>query len=556
MSKDIVYDHNQTLSQALEQIIRAYPDRTALAHGEIRRTYQQLGDRITRLATSFVRSGIATGEKIAIIAPSSLAFVEAFFATSKAGGVAVPINPTLRPHEMKHILQDSEAVAVVVADRIWGATPLKSITEIRSGLPGLRHVLVAGSTRSPDTIPLEEWVDHSEEPGKFPEVSPKDLAALIYTSGTTGKPKGSMHSHRTLLFPIMRSRKASQEMLSKPGEVIKLLVKLTFRYGWRYLKRFGKPVNVLSPVPMYTTTGLVSLLGTVFAGNTLTIMERFIPSQALKVMEQEEVNAFVGVPTMVNLLLRDRNFDRYNLQSMLYVVMGGAPVPPSLVDAIEQRIGCIASIGFGATELGGGVSSTSSIADPRDKARETVGKLQDGWEARIVDENRQPLPPGEVGELAIRGGSLMEGYYKAEELTQQTIDEEGWYYTGDLASIDEDGYIKIVGRKKDLIIRGGQNIYPAELEAVLLTHPQVVQAAVVGVPDEIAGEKVLAFVVVEDPDKTTPLDILDYCREQMAPYKVPNNVHILDELPMNQAGKVQKFVLQDLALGKGKQDGR
>ena len=555
MSKDIVYDHNQTLSQALEQIIRAYPGRTALIHEKNRRTYQQLGDRISRLASSFLRSGIEPGDKIALIMPSGLAFVEVFFATSKAGGIAVPINPTLRSHEMKHILEDSEAVAIVVADRIWGGTPLKSALEIRPDLPRLRFVLVAGSTPPPDTIPLEEWVHHTDAPGVFPQVSPKDLSALIYTSGTTGKPKGSMHSHRTLLFPLMRSRKASLELLSKPWEVIKLLVKLTLQFDLRYLKHFGKPINVLSPVPMYTTTGLVSLLGTLFAGNTLTIMERFIPSQALKIMAQEKVNAFVGVPTMVTLLLRDQNFEQYDLRAMLYVVMGGSPVPPSLVDAIEQRIGCLASIGFGTTELGGGISSASIITDPKDKARETVGKLQDGWEARIVDEKRQPLPPGEVGELAIRGESLMEGYYKADELTQQTIDDEGWYYTGDLASMDEKGYIKIVGRKKDLIIRGGQNIYPAELEAILLSHPQVVQAAVVGILDEIAGEKVLAFVVVDDPNKATPLDILDYCREQMAPYKVPNNIHILDELPMNPAGKVIKFVLQDQASRKGEADG-
>jgi acyl-coenzyme A synthetase/AMP-(fatty) acid ligase len=245
------------------------------------------------------------------------------------------------------------------------------------------------------------------------------------------------------------------------------------------------------------------------------------------------------------MLVRNPNLHKYNLRSLLYVGLVASPVPPSLIDEFKQKVGCPVLNGFGATELFGGPTGINPFSDSITSLRESVGKVKPGYEVRIVDENRKPLPVGEVGELVVRSGVRMLGYYKAKDLTQNAFDKEGWYYTGDQATLDDDGYVRIVGRIKDMIIRGGQNIYPAELESVLISHPDIRDAAVIGVPDALAGEKVLAYVIPEGNNGLRQVDVLNFCRENMAPYKVPSNVYFVDSFPLNATGKVLKRVLRD-----------
>ena len=550
----LILDYRQTLWQALERVVRVYPDRLALVVQDTRLTYRQLGERVERLAAGLHRLGLRRGEKLAIVTANGEAFVEAVFATARLGLVFVPINPLLRPHELRHILADAEAAAVVVAERVWGGEPLKTLAAIRGDLPGLRHVIVAGERSLPDALLLSELM--AAPAGELPPSAgaPDDMAALVYTSGTTGVPKGSIHTHSTLLYPMVALRRYLDGIRRSPRLLIGLVRTSLTHYRSRFISliRFvlKNPSALLLPLPTYSIAGFGAMQGTLLGGNPLILMDRFVPAEALRIIQQERVVSFVAVPTMVALLLRAPDFARYDLSSLLLLTMGAAPVPPALAEEVERRIGCAAVIGFGATEVAGGMVSTNPFLDPRRASKETVGKLNPDWEARIVDDQRRPLPLGQIGELALRGASIMKGYYKAPELTREIIDAEGWYYTGDLATLDANRYIRIVGRKKDMIIRGVQNIYPTELEAALVSHPQIRQTAVIGVPTEVGDERVTACLVLEPGASLPAAAVLDFCRKQLAPYKVPDEVRFLDELPMNPAGKVQKYILREMVTAK------
>jgi acyl-CoA synthetase (AMP-forming)/AMP-acid ligase II len=282
-------------------------------------------------------------------------------------------------------------------------------------------------------------------------------------------------------------------------------------------------------------------------GRILVHKDHFVPSEILELIETEKINIMVLPPALAKLLVRNPNVDKYDLTSLIYISLGASPVPPSLFDEMLERIGCPVMIGYGVTELIGGPTRTNPFADSKKMLRETVGKPVSGFEAKIVDKNRETVPTGEVGELVVRGAVKALGYYKAEELTKTSFDDNGWYYSGDLATVDKKGYFRIVGRKKDMIIRGGQNIYPAELESVMVTHPKIHQASVIGIPDAIAGEKILAYIIPETGTSLTSIEVLNFCRENMAPYRIPANVFFVSEFPLNASGKVLKRVLRENA---------
>jgi acyl-CoA synthetase (AMP-forming)/AMP-acid ligase II len=283
-------------------------------------------------------------------------------------------------------------------------------------------------------------------------------------------------------------------------------------------------------------------------GHEVVHLDRFTPVKALELIEKEKITG-IGMPPALGLMLvRNPDLEKYDLSSLIYVLLAASPVPPALIDEFREKIGCVVLNGFGTTELFGGPTALDPFIDSITALRETVGKVKPDFEAKVVDEEHKTQPVGVVGELAVKSGVKMLGYYKAEELNQKTFSPEGWYFTGDQATIDHEGYVRIVGRIKDMIIRGGQNIYPAEIENVLVTHPKIEQAAVIGVPDALAGEKVLAYVISKGKNGLTPIDVLNFCRENMAAYKVPANVFIVDELPLNATGKVLKRELREQAM--------
>jgi acyl-CoA synthetase (AMP-forming)/AMP-acid ligase II len=319
------------------------------------------------------------------------------------------------------------------------------------------------------------------------------------------------------------------------------------RYRSRMLRSVGRPQTIMSTMGWHTITGLHVLLQGLLMGDRLAVLPRFHPREALELVQRERVTVLVAVPTAYQAILALPDLSRFDTSSLFVCATGGAACPPELAREIQRRFSCALYNGFGMTEMGGGVS-VSDLADSDEQQAETVGRPMPGVEMRIVDGERRDLPGDQVGELAVRGEGVMKGYYQAPDLTSAVLDAEGWLYTGDMARIDEEGYLRIVGRKKDVIVRGGQNIYPAEIEHHLETHPLIEKAAVVGVPSPVGGESVWAFVKPRGGAALTVREVLDHCRGRLEIYKIPSQVRFVSEIPEGEMGKPQKFKLRAAAL--------
>ena len=279
----------------------------------------------------------------------------------------------------------------------------------------------------------------------------------------------------------------------------------------------------------------------------MVVLYPFHPQKALELVQEEHVTVMVATPMAYQVILKLPDLENYDIASLLVCATGTAPCPPSLARRIQGHFGCALYNGFGMTEAAGGIA-VGSLSDSDYQQTETVGRPMVGIDVRVVDDDRRDLPQGEVGELAVRGEGVMLGYYQAPELTDSVLDKDGWYYTGDLVSIDAKGYLHIVGRKKDLIIRGGQNIYPAEIENYLVTHPKISEAAVVGVPARVGGESVWAFIRLEEGQAMSAREVLDYCRGVLETYKIPSQVRFVDAFPVAQVGKPRKIELREMAI--------
>jgi fatty-acyl-CoA synthase len=529
-----------TMAEALRRVAEPRRGQEALVCDSARLTYGQLLDRSHALAQGLYGLGIRKTDRIATLLPPGPEFALTFFAVAELGAVIIPLNPQLRRRSLGATLRDAEPAALVTVDPVD--------RDVYGSIDGLRHIIFvepgAGS---------EPWLAGLISSGQngsmsLPDVSPEDLLALLYTSGTTGTPKGTMHSHRGLIAPVVASTKLRELWvrrlnLQKLGQMAKALA----RYRERLLHAAGRPQTMLSTTGWHTITGLGLMLQALLMGDRLVVMAHFHPRRALQWVQQERVTVLVAVPTAFQVMLGVEGFEQYDLSSLLICGTGSAPCPPHLAQEIQRHFHCALHIGFGATETAGGIAATS-LADSDRRQAETVGRPMPGMEIKIVDEQRRELPAGQVGELACRSDSVMLGYYRAPEATAEVIDEQGWYYTGDLARMDEQGYVRIVGRIKDVIIRGGQNIYPAEIEAYLASHPKVREAAVVGVPTGVGGETAWAFVLLEDGAQMTEQEVLDYCRAELEPYKIPGRVRFVDDLPRSEGGKPMKGELRQAAM--------
>jgi len=538
------------MAQAFRDVASRHSQQEALVCGDLRATYGQLRERVTGLACGLHELGIGKGDKVAAILPPSPEFVILFFAVAELGAVIVPINPQLRPHQLRHILQDAEPSAAVISTQ--AAEDAQVMDGILKELAGLRHVI---SVNGEKTGGLVDWyigklVESSQSTNLpiFQSTSPDDLLALLYTSGTTGLPKGTMHSQWGLVAPVAASLKLRQAWLERPSlKTMGRMAKALVRYRQRLLRAAGRPQVILSTVGCHTITGLEAMLQALLMGDKLVLMPRFDPVEALQLVDRERVTILIGVPMAYSMMLAVQDFDRYDLSSLLICGTGGAPCSPELAREMQERFGCAVHIGFGTTELAGGIAATS-LDDSGTVQAETVGQAMPGMEIRIVDEQRRELPPGQVGELACRGENVMLGYYRAPEKTAEVVDEEGWYYTGDLALVDERGYLRIVGRKDDVIIRAGVNIHPAEIERYLEAHERIKEAAVVGVPAPIGGERTWAFIILEEGTEITAKEVLRYCRAELEAHKVPDQVRFVADFPRAASGKPQKFLLREIAL--------
>jgi len=354
---------------------------------------------------------------------------------------------------------------------------------------------------------------------------PSDNVFILYTSGTTGSPKGAMLSHHN----IARNAEQVTEVLHTTEEDVFLLA-----------------------VPFFHCFGCVmGITGSITWGAAMVPMQVFKPKEALGLVERFGVSVLYGVPTMFVLELEENRKGKddgtpYDVSTLRTGIMAGAPCPIEVMKGTMEELHCNVSIAYGLTEASPVITMTR-FDDSIEKRVETVGRALDGIEVKIADDDRRPLPTDEMGELACRGYNVMLGYYRAPEVTAQTIDNEGWLYSGDLATMDAEGYVKIVGRKKDMLICGGFNVYPAEIEEYLFTHPKVQNVSVIGVPDDVFGEVAVAYVIPREGETIDPQEIVDYCVGEIANFKVPRYVEVVDEFPMTQSGKVQKFRLRESA---------
>jgi len=534
-----------TMAQAFQRVAGQYPDREALVCGVRRATYGQLMERSEALAHGLQELGVQKGDRVATILYPCPEFIWLFFALARVGGVIVPINPQFRRRQLHHILSDTDPMAVVVSVQV-GEEALGTLRAWMAGSTAHRLIFAEGDG-GPDLC-LEEVAASSSDAFCPPSIDPQDLLALLYTSGTTGLPKGAMHTHRSLIAPVVASLRLRQMWVRRPSpQLMGRWARVLGRYGPRLLRAVGRPQTFLSTVGCHNITGLEVILQALLMGDRLVMMPRFHPLEALRLIERERVTILVAVPVALSVMVRLGDLDRFDLSSLLICGTGSAPCPAELARQVQERFGCAMHIGFGTTELAGGISATS-LEDSERLQSETVGQPMPGIEVKIVDEQRRELPPGQIGELACRGENVMLGYYRAPDKTAQVVDEEGWYYTGDLAVMDEQGYLRIVGRKDDMIIRGGQNIYPVEIEGYLMSHPDIKEAAVVGAPDEIGGESVWAFIIMEEGVEMTERQVLDYCRAELEAYKIPDRVRFVADFPRSSLGKPQKFKLRKIVL--------
>ncbi|HCP32183.1 TPA: AMP-binding protein [Candidatus Acetothermia bacterium] len=521
----------RTLSQVLSETTRAFPRRNAIIDQGYKISYQELNERVNQLARGLIELGVQKGEKVGLWMPNVPKWVIAYFAIARIGAVVVPMNTRYKSHEVHYILQNSEATTLFMADTFVGIDYRKMIGEVRENLPGLKHIIISGEKGS-DIHTFDEVValgtSHLEDKKidkREAICNPRDNVFILYTSGTTGNPKGAMLSHHNI---AENARQVTQVLHTSEKDIF------------------------LLAVPFFHCFGCVmGIMGAITWGASLVPMSVFKAKEALELIEEEEVSILYGVPTMFVLELEEYrkgkdDGSQYDVSSLRTGIMAGAPCPVEVMRGTMEELGCNVSIAYGLTEASPVITMTR-FDDSLERRVETVGKALPGIEVKITDDDRWSLPPGEMGELTCRGYNVMLGYYKMPGKTAEVIDEEGWLYSGDLATVDEEGYVKIVGRKKDMLITGGFNVYPAEIEEYLFTHPKVQNVSVVGVPDEVMGEVAIAHIIPRKGMAINPQEIVDYCMGKIANFKVPRYVEIVDEFPMTQSGKIQKFHLREVA---------
>jgi len=504
------------LADLFAQRVRQHPTRDCLVTGSRRLTYEQVEADASALATAFRDLGIEAGDRVAVDLPNQPEWVIALLAAARLGAVVVPLNPFLGYRELKYQLRHAEASLTVAVESLGGQDYVEVFDELIGELPDLQYLVLVGQEDfwyDDRVFQFDNLVKRGRRrQEKLTELDPASgPLAILYTSGTTGKPKGVVLTHRNLVQDAMST-----------AEVLKLV----------------ESDRVLVAVPMFTIFGVHVVIMALLNGSTLVLQEQFDPAQTLELVESEEITVFHGVPTMFELLMRDRSFRSRRLSTLRTGIVAGSPVSEDLVHRIREW--CQVQIAYGLTETGPTVTITRD-EDPSDLRETTVGKPLDGVEVKVVDIKSGDLHgPEAVGELAVHGPNVMAGYYRMPTETGRSFTAAGFFLTGDLAIIDERGYITILGRRSEVIIRGGYNIFPRELEDILRTHPAVDDACVVGVPNAILGELVCACVIPVEGAIVTGDELRDFFREQVADYKIPDLVRFFDTFPETGSGKVKR----------------
>ncbi|MBE0595867.1 MAG: AMP-binding protein [Desulfuromonadales bacterium] len=533
-----------TLGALLEDVARRFPARDALVYPDrgLRLSYRQFDDLTDRVARGLLALGIGKGEHVAIWATNVPQWPILQFATAKIGAVLVTINTNYKSSELEYVLRQSDATTLFLVqgfkDTDYVQTLYQVVPALESATPGsladprlpfLKHAIFLGHPAPAGMLAyaalekLGEQVAAAELARVKASLQEHEVINIQYTSGTTGFPKGVMLTHHNLVnngFHI--------------GECMK----------------FTEKDRLCIPVPFFHCFGCVlGVLACVSHGAAMVPVETFNPEAVLKTIEAEKCTAVHGVPTMFIAELEHPAFRKYDLSSLRTGIMAGSPCPIEVMKRVIRDMHCSEiTITYGQTESSPGITMTRTD-DPIELRVASVGRAMPDVEVKIVDiETGTSLPPGKQGELCTRGYHVMKGYYQMAEETAKAIDADGWLHTGDLAVMDENGYFKITGRIKQMIIRGGENIYPREIEEFLYTHPKVADVQVYGVPDRKYGEQVMAAVKLKDGIVCTEEEIREFCRGRIANYKNPYYVKFVTEYPMTASGKIQKFKLREMAI--------
>ena len=553
MPKPEQITRQMTLGQALRSATTRYARRVAMIEDGERTTYRQLQSRVHALAHQFRSLGIGKGDRVALMLWSGADFIYSFFAAAEIGAVVAPLPPRLRREQMESYLRQLEPVLVVASKAIEIPGGLEALEGLGLELSSLKEVMITGEVSEERHAFRDLLEQEAEDHEEAEDIEPKDLVTILYTSGTTGEAKGVMHNHRGLISPVVASMKLREMWMNFFPTLgrLKRWVRVLIRYGARLVRAAGRQQVFLSTMSMHTISGLEAMLQALLMGDRLVLHRKFHPVRALEAIEKERVTVLIGVPLSYMMMLRVQGFEKYKLSSLLICATGAAPSPPQLAREIQQRFGAAVHVGFGMTELGGGIAATMLEDSPALQA-ETVGRAMPGMDVVVVDEQRRPLPHGQMGELACRTDSMMMGYFGAKANQPHPGIEDGFFYTGDLAIIDDEGYIRIVGRKKDMIIRAGQNVHPGKIENELAAMDEVQEAAVVGVPDALGVERVCAYVILEEDGALSEKEIVEQSRARLEAFEIPEIVWIVEDYPRTQTGKPQKFKLRQMALEKAR----
>jgi fatty-acyl-CoA synthase len=525
-----------TIPQLLSRTVAARPGAEAAVFADraLRWTWAGFATAVDRLATGLLDLGIEKGDRVGIWAPNRPEWLLTQFATARIGAILVNVNPAYRPAELEFALRKVGCRALILADAFKASDYLGMIQglcpELAQATPGnlraerlpdLRAVIRMGTATSPGMLNFDTIAATKADPARLDAIhlSPHDPINIQFTSGTTGLPKGATLTHRNI---VNNAANVTATM------------------------RFSPQDRLCIPVPLYHCFGMVmGTLGCVAQGATMVFPgEGFDPLTTLTAVEQERCTALYGVPTMFGAMLDHPDFARFDLSTLRTGIMAGAPCPIAIMQRVVDRMHMReVTIAYGMTETSP-VSFQSHTDDPLDKRVTTVGRIHPHLEVKLVDAEGTTVPRGAVGELCTRGYSVMRGYWDDAEKTAESVDSDGWMHTGDLATLDADGFCNIVGRVKDMLIRGGENVYPREIEEVLYQHPAVAVAQVFGIPDARYGEEVCAWIVAKPGIAANAEDLMAFCRDRLAHFKVPRVVRFRDSLPMTVTGKAQKYLMR------------
>jgi long-chain acyl-CoA synthetase len=490
------------ISSLLERAAASHPDHPALRMDDLVVSYAELREAAGRMSTLLASLGVGPGDRVGLMLPNVPAFPIAFYGALAAGAIVVPMNPLLKSREVAYYLGDSGAKAVVA----WHA----ATGEAAKGAADAGAELIAADT--PDLRSLLAGFQATAEPSGR---GGQDDAVILYTSGTTGRPKGAELTHDGLVSNAEISSRTLFDV--EPDDVI------------------------MGCLPLFHVFGLTCGLNvSVATAATLTLLPRFDPAKALDIIQRDRVTIFEGVPTMYAAMLHLPDADPAKTATLHLCASGGAALPVEILRGFEKKFGCIILEGYGLSET----SPVASFNHPnRVRKPGSIGTPIEGVEMRLIDDNWNTVPAGEIGEIAIRGQNVMKGYWDKPEATAEAM-RDGWFRTGDMARVDEDGYYYIVDRKKDLIIRGGYNVYPREIEEVLHEHPAVAEVAVIGIPHPDLGEEVGAAVALKPGASATTGELRAFAKDRVAAYKYPRHVWLVDALPKGPTGKILRREVQ------------